>query len=418
VFWGKGNGVAGLLVLAIAVLALYLRTLTPDQRVQFFRKILNDARIFIRSGRTQMRTVPPECETFAQELRARTQVAVVTPAILALNVAIFLAMCVGGGALSDSATLVAWGGNVGPRTTNGEWWRLVTSLFVHAGAFQLLGNLIGVLSVGLMLERLVGPVAFTLTYLVAGAIAGIAALSAHAVIVSTGASGAVFGIYGLLAASVMWGFYRRSATTIPFAALKRLLPAAFFFLVVDLLTNGIRSDVRIVGFGSGLTAGLILAAGFTYRKPAPRRVFATVTATAGIVMVLIAPLRGLNDVRADVANVIAFENRTAHEYDTVLKRFSQGRSTIGERIELIDQIRPELQALLTRLESFHKVPREHQLLVTGAIEYLKTRDESWRLRREALRKSNLQILRQADSVERVSLDTFRKLKVAAASALG
>jgi hypothetical protein len=135
-------------------------------------------------------------------------------------------------------------------------------------------------------------------------------------------------------------------------------------------------------------------------------------------MVLIAPLRGLNDVRADVANVIAFEKRTAHEYDTVLERFSQGRSTIGERIELIDQIRPELQALLTRLESFHKVPREHQRLVTGAIEYLKTRDESWRLRREALRKSNLQILRQADSVERASLDTFRKLKAAAASAEG
>ena len=74
--------------------------------------------------------------------------------------------------------------------------------------------------------------------------------------------------------------------------------------------------------------------------------------------------------------------------------------------------------MLTRLESFHKVPREHQWLVTGAIEYLKARDESWRLRREALRKSNLQILRQADSVERVSLDTFRKLKAAAASAEG
>ena len=120
----------------------------------------------------------------------------------------------------------------------------------------------------------------------------------------------------------------------------------------------------------------------------------------------------------DVANVIAVEDRTAHEYDLVLERFSQGRSRIGERIELIDQIRPELQGLRARLESFHKVPQEHQLLVTGAIEYLKTRDESWRLRREALRKSNLEILRQADSVERASLDTFRKLKVAAASALG
>jgi hypothetical protein len=86
-----------------------------------------------------------------------------------------------------------------------------------------------------------------------------------------------------------------------------------------------------------------------------------------------------------------------------------------DRIVLIDQIRPRLQTLRARLESFHKVPREQQPLVAGALEYLKTRDESWRLRREALRKSNLQILSEADSVERMSLDRFRKLKVAASA---
>ena len=74
-----------------------------------------------------------------------------------------------------------------------------------------------------------------------------------------------------------------------------------------------------------------------------------------------------------------------------------------------------LQTLRARLESFHDVPREQQPLVASALEYLKTRDESWRLRREALRKSNLQILSEADSVERMSLDRFRKLKVAASA---
>jgi hypothetical protein len=86
-----------------------------------------------------------------------------------------------------------------------------------------------------------------------------------------------------------------------------------------------------------------------------------------------------------------------------------------DRIVLIDQIRPQLQALRSRLESFDKVPREQQPLVASAIDFLKTRDESWRLRKEALRKSNLQILRQADSVERNSIDKFRKLKAAVAS---
>ena len=304
---------AGLLVLGFVVLALYLRSLNPEQRMEFARKTLDRTRTAVRSAREQIGKVPADCETFAEALRARTQVAVVTPAILALNLAVFIAMCAGDGALSEPGTLIAWGGSIGPRTTNGEWWRLVTSLFVHAGAFQLLANLVGLVSVGLMLERLVGPVAFAVTYVLAGIIAGIAALSAHQVIVNTGASGAIFGVYGLLVASTLWGSYHRSPATIPAAALKNLLPAALVFVLVDVVSSGIRSDVRIAGFGAGLIAGLILAAGVTSRKPAMRRVLATMTATAGIMMMLVAPLRGLNDVRGDISKVIALEDRTARE---------------------------------------------------------------------------------------------------------
>ena len=405
---------AAILILASAVLALYLRSLNPEERVEFLRNVRIKARAAIRNAREEITRVPPECQTFAEELRARTTVAVVTPAILALNAAVFICMCFGTGALSDPATLLSWGGSVGPRTTNGEWWRLVTSLFVHAGVLRLLANVIGLVSVGFMLERLVGPVAFAVTYAVAGVMAGVAELSAHQIAVNTGASGAIFGVYGLLAASVMWGFYRPSSATIPLAALKGLAPAAFVFLSVDLLTRGLHSDARLAGLAAGFVAGVILAAGVTYRKPAIRQVCGTVAATAALVVVLVAPLRGLDDVNAEIAEVISVEDRTAREYDTVLERANEGRSTIRDRIVLIDQIRPQLQAQRTRLESFHNVPREHQLLVVRAIEYLKARDDSWRLRQQALRTSNLPMLRQADAVERTSLDTFKKLKAAAA----
>jgi len=339
----------------------------------------------------------------------------VTPAILALNIAIFIGMCLGTGALSEPATLIAWGGSVGPQTTNGEWWRLVTSLFVHAGVLRLLANVIGFVSVGFMLERLVGPVAFGVTYIAAGVMAGVVELSAHQIDVNTGASGAIFGVYGLLVASTMWGFYRPSPAAIPLAALKGLVPGAFVFLSVDVLTHGLHSGGRLAGFAAGFVAGLILIAGATYRKPAMQRVLATVGATAGIVILLVAPLRGLDDARADVAAVIAVEGRTAHEYDAEIERANDGRSSMRERIVLIDQIRPQLQAVRARLESFDRVAREQQPIVASAIDFLKTRDESWRLRKEALRKSNLQILRQADSVERISIDKFRKLKAAATS---
>jgi membrane associated rhomboid family serine protease len=407
------SGVAAILILASAILALYLRTLKPEERLELLRNIRNKAQAAVRNAREEVTRVPPECETFVQELRARTHLVVVTPAIMALNIAIFICMCFGTGALGDPATLVSWGGSVGPRTTNGEWWRLLTSFFVHSGVLQLLANVIGFVSIGFMLERLVGPVAFAVTYLAAGVMAGVAELSAHQIAVNSGASGAIFGVYGLLVASTAWGLYQPSPATIPLAALKGLAPGAFVFLTVDLLTHGFHSDARFGGFAAGLISGLILVAGATYQKPAMRRVYATVGATAGILILLVAPLRGLDDARADVAAVIAVEGQTAHEYDAEIARSNDGRSTMRERIVLIDQIRPQLQALRTRLESFDKVPREQQRLVASAIEFLKIRDESWRLRKEALRKSNLQILRQADSVERTSIDQFRKLKAAA-----
>jgi len=407
--------VAAILILAAVLLALYLRSLNPEERVEFLRNSRAKTEAAIRSARDEITRVPPECETFVQELRARTTFAVVTPAILALNIAIFIGMCLGTGALSEPATLIAWGGSVGPQTTNGEWWRLVTSLFVHAGVLRLLANVIGFVSVGFMLERLVGPVAFGVTYIAAGVMAGVVELSAHQIDVNTGASGAIFGVYGLLVASTMWGFYRPSPAAIPLAALKGLAPGAFVFLSVDVLTHGLHSGGRLAGFAAGFVAGLILIAGATYRKPAMQRVLATVGATAGIVILLVAPLRGLDDARADVAAVIAVEGRTAHEYDAEIERANDGRSSMRERIVLIDQIRPQLQAVRARLESFDRVAREQQPIVASAIDFLKTRDESWRLRKEALRKSNLQILRQADSVERISIDKFRKLKAAATS---
>ena len=406
---------AAILILAAVLLALYLRSLNPEERVEFLRNSRAKTEAAIRSARDEITRVPPECETFVQELRARTTFAVVTPAILALNIAIFIGMCLGTGALSEPATLIAWGGSVGPQTTNGEWWRLVTSLFVHAGVLRLLANVIGFVSVGFMLERLVGPVAFGVTYIAAGVMAGVVELSAHQIDVNTGASGAIFGVYGLLVASTMWGFYRPSPAAIPLAALKGLVPGAFVFLSVDVLTHGLHSGGRLAGFAAGFVAGLILIAGATYRKPAMQRVLATVGATAGIVILLVAPLRGLDDARADVAAVIAVEGRTAHEYDAEIERANDGRSSMRERIVLIDQIRPQLQAVRARLESFDRVAREQQPIVVSAIDFLKTRDESWRLRKEALRKSNLQILRQADSVERISIDKFRKLKAAATS---
>src|SRR5262245_18808055 len=101
---------------------------------------------------------------FHDAMRARTRWTVLTPAIVLLNVVIFFRMVFVDGPLASPETLIAWGGNSGLRTTNGEWWRLATSIFIHAGFIQLVCELAGFVMVGLLLERLVGPVAFLIVY--------------------------------------------------------------------------------------------------------------------------------------------------------------------------------------------------------------------------------------------------------------
>jgi rhomboid protease GluP len=131
-------------------------------------------------------TRSPASAPLRDALRARTRRPVVTPAILVVNAAVFLLMLVGPGALGHADTLVGWGANVASRTTNGEWWRLVTMLFVHAGPLHFIATVAGLVPLGLMLERLVGSLAFATAFFGAGILAAIVSLSTSAVAVSAG----------------------------------------------------------------------------------------------------------------------------------------------------------------------------------------------------------------------------------------
>jgi membrane associated rhomboid family serine protease len=96
---------------------------------------------------------------------------VVTVSLAAATFAVCAWMALAPGDLADPETLVAWGANFGPRTTNGEWWRLATASFLHAGSLALLINLGALIAVGLVLERVVGRPALVAVYLSAGVLA-------------------------------------------------------------------------------------------------------------------------------------------------------------------------------------------------------------------------------------------------------
>jgi hypothetical protein len=204
------------------VFGFVLYKMAPEERARRLQAVLAAVLAAIRQLKDAATRGRTECEPFSDALRARTPWVIVTPTLAALNVMIFVLMLFGAGALSDPATLVGWGANFAPRTTNGEWWRLVTSMFLHSGMLHLLVNVAGLVPIGLILERLLGRLTFAAVYLAAGVFASLVSLSIFPMAVSVGASGAIFGLYGLLLASSVWGVLHRSNVTIPLAAVKRL----------------------------------------------------------------------------------------------------------------------------------------------------------------------------------------------------
>ena len=124
-----------------------------------------------------------------------------TPLLLDLNLLVFGLMVLSGVSASSPTghQLVVWGSNFSGLTLHGEPWRLLTCLFVHAGLSHLLLNMFSLWLLGLLVEDRVGPLRLLLVYLASGVGGGLASLWWHAGgINSVGASGAIFGLYGLL----------------------------------------------------------------------------------------------------------------------------------------------------------------------------------------------------------------------------
>ena len=411
----------------LVVLAVVFVAMAPDTRERLRQTVLASV-VEIRRETTRSR---PEIEQFREALRARTRWVFVTQSLIALSAIVYVRMLFGAGALSDPATLADWGGNFWLGTRNGEWWRLVTSIFVHAGMFQLLVNIAGVIQIGLILERLVGRVIVVAVFLTAGVFASLVNLATHPMAMSFGASGAILGLYGLLIASSIWGMRRRSSVTMPLRAVNRLIPAAALFLLYNLANDSLGTAAELTGLFVGLVCGTVLTRGVTERKPAARRVAHVVAAALVMAVVSAIPLRGVTDVKPELERTIAAEDRTAAAYRKASERFKSGATTAEALALLIDRtIIPDLKVTDTRLKALTGVPEEHQPLVASAEEYVRLRSESWRLRSEWLHKSgmaprqgnetaqhraNNRTIGKAEETQRAALVALEKIRPAAAS---
>ena len=135
----------------LIVIGVVVKVMTGEERAHTSRNVIEFLKELKHAARRR-----PEEQVLHDALNERSRWPFVTLALVGLNAVIFLGILFGAGSLSNPQTLIGWGGSIGPRTTNGEWWRVGTSLFVHAGLFQLVVVTGALLQVGWLLERLVG----------------------------------------------------------------------------------------------------------------------------------------------------------------------------------------------------------------------------------------------------------------------
>jgi len=382
-----------LIVALLVVAVVVLRLMTGDERKRATARAL-ELTTQIRAARANIRA----CEPLRTNLLERTRRVFAAPAIAGMLV---LALVMG------TAEGLA---NIGPHTTAGQYWRLMTSALVSPGFFAMIVAVAGLVQPALLLERLAGPLTLVAVFFAAGATGGVAQLAANPVGVNTGAGAAICGVYGLLAVVVAFGAIRPSPVTIPFLAIKRMAPAMGFFLLYQIV-SGNYSTAESIGFITGLGCGAVVAFGIGERKPPLVRVAAALGATAVLTVAVAFSIGSITDARPEIANVIALEVRTADAYNAAVEKFRQGRIKTDALVKLIEQtIVPELQAAEQRVTALESVPSAQQPLVTHAEEYLRLRSESWRLRSEGLKTTNMQRLRQAEKTERASLGALEQIK--------
>lgn len=261
------------------------------------------------------------------DLRLKLPIPRVTLVLIALNVAAF-AYSVSQGAgwvVPDPDRLVAVGGNLPALTLHGEPWRLISAMFLHGGLIHLAMNLICLWPGGQQAEYLFGRKNFLAIYLSAGLVGGIVSTARTTMMVSVGASGAVFGVFGAILAYLL-AHRDQLEPNVRATQLKSIGS----FMGINLVLGGF-----VAGFLIAYVAERRLDLTdheHTKGRRFPRVLLATVVAL-GVVVVGLVTLPG-----PKLAYVTASQSKAVEELDRRFKRFATNEQELLAKVAaLVDR---------------------------------------------------------------------------------
>jgi rhomboid protease GluP len=337
---------------------------------------------------------------FASLIHALTPRLWVTPTLIAINVSIFAAMLIAGKTFNPPVDLVlAWGANFGPKTQGGEWWRIISAMFLHFTFVHIGLNMWVLWDLGQLVERLVGNVGFLVLYLVAGLGGCIVSLAWNPTSISAGASGAVFGVAGALL-----GFLALRRDSVPASVLSHLRSSMVTFIgfnvLFGFLARGMNIDnaAHLGGLATGFACGLMLSQKLSRDAAAWRPLRNAVTAVVGISAVLVgffllppAP----PDVDAELQRFETVQTQVMTIFSDAKTEWDVGKITDAELVRKLEQeVLPPWEESQRRLAPLKAAPSPNPAMVSKLIEYVQLRRESWQALIAALRDGDPQAMQR------------------------
>jgi membrane associated rhomboid family serine protease/Flp pilus assembly protein TadD len=183
----------------------------------------------------------------------------VTIGLIAACALVYVAMILSGVSptLPTPDQAIKFGADFGPLTLNGQWWRLVTSMFVHFGIIHIALNMWCLWNLGRAAEQLLGRFSYLLAYFASGIFGSIASIYWHPQAAGAGASGAIFGLAGVLVS-----FVYLKKTPAHLQINSRMLGSLGTFIAYNLVFGaaipGISNAAHIGGLVMGLLVGALL----------------------------------------------------------------------------------------------------------------------------------------------------------------
>ena len=331
-------------------------------------------------------------------LLAAVQQPTVTYALLVMNVAVFVLMAAMGISFTNPAPgdVLKWGADYGPLALHGEWWRMVTSIFLHFGIVHLGMNMFFLFIIGRFAERLFGHVGFTALYLLAGIGGNLASLYWQPVTIGAGASGAIFGIYG-----GVLGFVLLQPRLMPRHRMISIGRMAVGFVAYQLLygfvsnlnqSGGTRIDLaaHIGGAVSGLLVGGALArARVQSSSERQHRMTAAIVAASLALAALIAwRLPAYDDFRGEIERFGKLEKDTLKIYADSLTKTMQRKMTPEDFQKTVQgQVLGPWNAERVRLAKM-KFPQPQQAFADKLARYMGLRAKAWDLYAQGVATKN------------------------------